>query len=386
MRQRGTLFQDRDEHVSCHGNPYLRLHRVLALAEETLDSQMLLDPFEEQLELPALAIERRDQRRAEREIVAQKHHALAGLGLSHHDATQYGGVVGLRVEPGENTGLIAQDVRGYPIHVLGVAALELHVALRTGNEERLRLRYGKQARKVDVAAVEEIERTGLEIDQIERVDIVQLAVAEVDEARDVAVQIEQRVQLDGRLLGSKRCPRKHRQKQIDGGRIERVDGSFQVHAQRLLGIHWTSHSHQALREVGIDLPRARRVGIGQRVARNDVAAKAQVIEPMRLSAKIDLDVSQRLAPRQLRERHSEKLIETREVVHLVFASMRGHTTAKRAQRQMRHELSEHKFAVMHGRARAGVAKPRNIAARRSNRDQKLVRVYATKSLTYNRSS
>jgi hypothetical protein len=183
VRQRGTFFKYRDDHVGGHCNPDLRFHRVLALAEETLDSQMLLDPFEEQLELPALAIECRDQRRAEREIVGQKHHALAGLGLSHHDTTQYGGVVGLRVEPGEHTGLIAQDVRGYPIHVLGVASLELHVALRTGNEERLRLRDGKQARKVDVAAVEEIERTGLEIDQIERVDIVQLAVAEAGEAR-----------------------------------------------------------------------------------------------------------------------------------------------------------------------------------------------------------
>jgi hypothetical protein len=116
MWQGGTFFKYPDEYVGGHCNPDLRFHRVLALAEETLDSQMLLDPFEEQLELSALAIECRDQRRAEREIVGQKHQALAGLGLSHHDATQYCGAVGLRVEPGEHTGPIAQDVRGYPIH------------------------------------------------------------------------------------------------------------------------------------------------------------------------------------------------------------------------------------------------------------------------------
>ncbi len=49
MWQRGTFFKHRDEHVGGHGNPDLRLHRVLAVVEEALDSQMLLDPFEEQL-------------------------------------------------------------------------------------------------------------------------------------------------------------------------------------------------------------------------------------------------------------------------------------------------------------------------------------------------
>ncbi len=386
MRQRGTFFQDCNEHVGAHSDPYLCLHGVLAVTEEALDSQMLLDPFEEQLHLPALTIECRDQWRAERKIVGQKHHALAGLGLSHHDAAQYGWVVGLRVEPGEHTGLIAQDIRGYPIHGLGVAALELHVALRTGNEERLRLRDGKQASKVDVAAVEEIERTGLEIDQIERVDIVHFAVADVDEARDVAVQIEQRVQLDGRLLSSKRCPRKHRQTQIDGGRIERVDGGLEVHAQRLVGVHRTCGRNQALREVGINLPRAHRIGIGQCVSRDQTTAKTQVIEPMRLSAKVDLDVSQRFAPSQLRERHGKKLIEAGEVLNLVLATMRGHATAKRAQRQVRHELSEDELAVVHERTRPEAAKPSNIAPRRSNRDQKFAPVYTTKSSTYNRSS
>jgi hypothetical protein len=35
----------------------LRLHRVLGEAEERLDAQVLLDPLEEQLDLPAAAVE-----------------------------------------------------------------------------------------------------------------------------------------------------------------------------------------------------------------------------------------------------------------------------------------------------------------------------------------
>lgn len=47
------LLDDRNEDVSCHGAPDLRLHGVLAVANEMLDSQVLLDPFEEQLHLPS---------------------------------------------------------------------------------------------------------------------------------------------------------------------------------------------------------------------------------------------------------------------------------------------------------------------------------------------
>ena len=50
----------------------------------------------------------------------------------------------------------------------------------------------------------------------------QFAVGNMDEAGDVATQIEQRVHLHRRFGGAKLRPRKHRQAQIDGGRIQRI--------------------------------------------------------------------------------------------------------------------------------------------------------------------
>ena len=52
------LLDDGDEHVGADWAPDLRLHRVLAGAQKLLDSQMLLDPFEEQLDLPAVQPQR----------------------------------------------------------------------------------------------------------------------------------------------------------------------------------------------------------------------------------------------------------------------------------------------------------------------------------------
>jgi hypothetical protein len=42
------LFNNGDQHVSGYGAQDLRLHYILAVAKETINAQVLLDPFEEQ--------------------------------------------------------------------------------------------------------------------------------------------------------------------------------------------------------------------------------------------------------------------------------------------------------------------------------------------------
>jgi hypothetical protein len=116
--------------------------------------------------------------------------------------------------------------------------------------------------------------------------------------RDIAAQIQQRVQLDGRFGRSKRRPRRRRETQIDGGRVERVDGLGQCHAEGFLGIRALRDTDQPLSEVGADTPIAARVGIGQSVAR-DVAAEPQVVE-LAVLTQARLDVAQAFPVGQLR--------------------------------------------------------------------------------------
>ena len=56
MIQFQTLFDDGDQHVRGDRSPYLRLDRVFGGPKERLDTQMRFDPFEEQLDLPALFV------------------------------------------------------------------------------------------------------------------------------------------------------------------------------------------------------------------------------------------------------------------------------------------------------------------------------------------
>ena len=81
------LFNDGNQYVGGHSAPYLCLtgagikvshHRVLARTQKTLDTQMLLNPLEEQFDLPAFLVQSRDGQRVQGGIVGQKHRRFAG--------------------------------------------------------------------------------------------------------------------------------------------------------------------------------------------------------------------------------------------------------------------------------------------------------------------
>ena len=115
-----------------------------------------------------------------------------------------------------------------------------------------------------------------------------------DEGRDIAPQIQERGQLDRRFGRAKRRPGKDRETQIDRSGIERVDGVLEIEPERLVGVKPPGCADQALRKVAVDAPIPRRVGIGQRVARNG-AAKSQVIELGALHTQTRFDVAQALS-------------------------------------------------------------------------------------------
>jgi len=379
--QMQSFLGNGDQHVSADGDPDLRFDRVLVGAIKRLDAQVLLDPFEEQFDLPALSIQVRYQLGFERKVVGQKSYSLSSVVLYHH-ASQCGGIVFAGIENCQYAGLIAHDVRVCSVHGVGVAPLELGIGLGTGDEEGVGLMNDKQSLEIQVPAIEQVIRARLDVQQVQGVDLVRLAVADVNECGDGAAQVQKGVQFDSRFLGSKRCPWINRQAQVYRRGIEGVDGCIQVDRHRVLGIQRARHGDQVLREVGVDLPRPGRIGVGQGVARNGLAAQTHVIQPLGLRTQIDLYVAQRLAVGQLSKGHGQELVHAGEVLDLVIASVSGHTSAKSAQGQKRHKLRENKLALVHGGPLRDDAKDHKPWNRSSNRDQTKIVKNQGKSLTY----
>src|SRR5579883_421729 len=105
--QSELLFDDGDEHVDGDGDPHLGLHGVLRGAVEALDAQVLLDPLEEELDLPAALVERADGQGGQQAMVCQEHQVLVGLRIAVPDAAQMRWIGLLGVEAVEGDGLLA---------------------------------------------------------------------------------------------------------------------------------------------------------------------------------------------------------------------------------------------------------------------------------------
>jgi hypothetical protein len=122
------------------------------------------------------------------------------------------------------------------------------------------------------------------------VNVVQLAIRHVDEARDVAAQVQQRVHLDRRFGGAEMGPRKDRQTKIDGRRVERIDRVGEVETQILVDIQSPRLADQSLGQLRVNVPVARLVGIGQRRAPHRIA-EAHGIEFRGLHRQAGFDVA-----------------------------------------------------------------------------------------------
>src|SRR3972149_3164923 len=86
------LLDDSHQHVDADGDPDLCSHSVLRGAVETLYSQMLLYPLEEQLHLPSTFVQRADRQRRQRELIGQERQYFVCLGVAEADAPKMGRV------------------------------------------------------------------------------------------------------------------------------------------------------------------------------------------------------------------------------------------------------------------------------------------------------
>ena len=136
-RARGASLDDGDEDIDGYGDPQLRLHGVLRGSIEPLDAQMLLDPLEEQLDLPAALVELANGHGRQVEVVGDEHQLLAGLAVVEADPAQVLGIETAGLDAVERDGLVTDDAGG-TIGGRRVDAARVHVRLGASDERRRR--------------------------------------------------------------------------------------------------------------------------------------------------------------------------------------------------------------------------------------------------------
>jgi hypothetical protein len=154
------------------------------------------------------------------------------------------------------------------------------------------------------------------------------------------------MQLHRPLRFAEARPRKDRQTQVNGARVERIDRVLQLQSETALCVEPTGDAAETQSKVLVNAPVALFVGVGQSAA-GDATPDAQVVELGRVRSQAGLDVSQALPIGQLRENHAQVLIQMREGKCWIVSGVSRDTPAKRVQRQMLHQLSEYQFPRIH---------------------------------------
>jgi len=95
---------------------------------------MLLDPFEEQFDLPPTTVELRDGQRGYAHVVGQEDQPVACLRIDISDPAQGVGVFLSGIEAGQNDRLVETESGGF-VHRCRITSLELEVDLGSGDKE-----------------------------------------------------------------------------------------------------------------------------------------------------------------------------------------------------------------------------------------------------------
>ena len=344
------LFDDGDQHVGGHGAPDLRLHRVLACSQKALDAQMLLDPFEEQLHLPATLVQCRNGQGWQRRVVGQKHQRFARLEVFVSDAPQMLGVVLGHIKPVEPNRLIA-DHPGASVGLGRVHTMGIHAALGTGHKECACLMYLEKSAEVQITPIHDVKRPRFDGQDVEHFDIAHLAIADVNEGRNRPTQVQQRVHLHRRLGAAKQRPVEQAQTEVDGGRVQRVDRRIELQSRWFCGVEIPGAHDQAHGQRVINVP----VPLIQRVRERrsgGYAAQAHVKQLGLIGRQADLDVAQRFAPRQLRERHHAKQIGAVQGAHPRISAVSVDDAPEGLPWNVLHDLCKQRLAHVHASPQA----------------------------------
>lgn len=370
-----TFFQNGDEQIDGNGRPDLGAHRVWRRAVKGFDAQMLLDPFEEEFDLPATAIELGDGQRRHGEVIGQEDQRPARFRIAIADAAQRDGIIVLGVQPGEHDGLVETQAGGF-VHGAGVTACGAEVLLGAGDEESAALMDAMPAGEVEVATIHDVKRAGFPDELVEDIDVMNTARGDNDDGGKVALEREQGVELDGGLVLSKRGPRKERETEVNGGGVQRIGSGLQFKAERLIGVKRGGLPDEDVGEIGKDAPVAIFVGIGQSAAGGGLA-DAGVVEFRAEGCQAGFDVAQTFAPGQLGKRQHEELFISGEFADAAVAVVTDNTLVELVFGEEVEELGEDGATFVHkveNRRNAG-SHTQGIVAELKSKNDRTTEIY-----------
>jgi len=138
-------------------------------------------------------------------VIAHEHKSVASIGVLVAGAPQVLWMLAAGMRIVQRDGLATEDSRG-AIGGSRIDAMQGHARPGSSDEERTGFVQDMEAAKIDVAAIHDVKGSRFRNKQVEGMNVVQLSIGNVDEARDGSAQVEQRLHFYRRLRPPEVCP------------------------------------------------------------------------------------------------------------------------------------------------------------------------------------
>ena len=269
-----VVLNDGNEAVGDDGHMYLNADCIFGFSPETLDLEVLLNPFEKQLHLPPIFIEQGDVLRTEVEVVRIVDEASMKLWRIIDNSSDNTRIFLLILLLGEANGLVFEYIVCSIENALTIDNLICRLALLPDDKECSEHINSIESGKVEVASVKHIARQRLVCEPVHRVDIVHLGIGDSVENRNLRDDINLSMDSDARLCASELCPSEYGHAEINSRRVDGIESSMQLELFRdTSGLGNRNHVESELLK---DTMVSERVGLGQHLSVNRLVPKAEV--------------------------------------------------------------------------------------------------------------
>ena len=340
-----VVLNDSDETVCDDGDMNLYTHRIVALSPERLDLEVLLDPFEEQLDLPPVFIKEGDVLGCKIEVVRVVSERAVPVGSIIDDTSDLARILFLVLILRKDNGLVTQDVVRSVKNVFAINDFIVRTLLLADDKEGSRYGNLVKSGEVKVSSVKDVACQRLVCEPVHSIDIMHVGIGNSVEHGNLRDDIHLSVNLDARLRASELCPAKERHAKVDSSGVNGIEPPVQFKLSGNPSL--LSKEHHVEGKLLEDMAVPEIVCLGKRTLVNGCLSESEMKRLLAMSGCYICEFSQPFATHKLTEHKDKQLAPWRRSPILGSVARLGHKALEIPLWQKADYLTENILTEMH---------------------------------------
>lgn len=340
-----VVLDNSDETVCDNGDMDLNTYSIVALSPERLDSEVLLDPFEEQFDLPPVFIKEGDVLGCKIEVVRVVSERTMQVWGIIDDTPDLARVLLLVLLLLKDDGLVTQDIVFSIKNIFASNDFIFRTLLLTDDKEGSKHSNLVKSGKVKVASVKDIACQRLVCEPVHCIDIMYVGIGDSVEHGNLRDDINLSVDLDARLRASELRPAKERHAEVDSCGIHGIEPAVQLKLSGNPSLLCKEHHVEGKLLKDAVVPEV--VSLGKCTLVDGRLSESEMKRLLSMSSCYISEFSQPFATHKLSEHKDEKLAPRRRSPILGPVIGLGHKTFEIPLWQEAGNLSENVLSEMH---------------------------------------